>query len=467
MNEMPRLLPHLMARVFNTPLMIAPAKLEAMLPGLPGIIARRGSHNPDRLARATARMETEGGAPPPRNPGYQVARGGVAILPVQGVLVRKPGQMTPDSTPLQSYDRIKASLTFALNDPQVRAVLLDVDSPGGEAGAVLDLSREIRAAGAVKTIWAIANDDAFSAAYVIASAASRVWVTNTGGAGSIGVMALHADRSERDAAEGLRFTYIHAGARKVDLNPHQPLSEEAHGLAQAEVDRLYGMMCEGIAGHRGITAAAVRDTEAGCFYGPNALAAGLADELGTPADARGALAEAVNPSSMGAPRMSEHTPAAPVRLQSDPNPNPQPQPDPPANPNPPAPPAPQPQPDPPAQPAQAAHAAAVPLPGGNVVHLDVAAVTGARQRMDTEILAACELAGASLTTAKEMIASSLTLDQIRTELQSRKTRAADANVTLPVDTNAEATAAASGITPGFSREVMKHRTVYQPPAGSH
>lgn len=84
----------------------------------------------------------------------------------------------------------------------------------------------MREATAVKPIWAVANDAAFSAAYAIA-AAQRVIVTETGGVGSIGVIALHIDQSVQDANDGYRYTAITAGSHKNDFSPHEPLSDVA------------------------------------------------------------------------------------------------------------------------------------------------------------------------------------------------------------------------------------------------
>ena len=85
------------------------------------------------------------------------------------------------------------------------------------------------------------------AAYAIASAASRVYVTQTAGVGSIGVIAMHVDQSARDAQEGYRYTAITAGDQKNDFSPHQPLDKEASVRLQAEVDRLYSIFVDHVA----------------------------------------------------------------------------------------------------------------------------------------------------------------------------------------------------------------------------
>jgi len=130
-------------------------------------------------------------------------------------------------------------------------------------------------------VWAIANDAAFSAAYAIAASAERLIVTETGGVGSIGVIALHLDQSVKDANDGYRFTAITAGRHKNDFSPHEPLADSARSELQAEVDRLYGLFVSHVSAMRGQPEDTVRATEAGLYFGPNALHAGLADTVGT------------------------------------------------------------------------------------------------------------------------------------------------------------------------------------------
>jgi len=129
----------------------------------------------------------------------------------------------------------------------------------------------------VKPVWSIASDSAFSAAYAIASAASRVYVTQTAGVGSIGVIAMHVDQSARDAQEGYRYTAITAGDQKNDFSPHQPLDKEASVRLQAEVDRLYSIFVDHVAVMRNLEPRFVRSTQAGLYFGPEAVTAGLAD----------------------------------------------------------------------------------------------------------------------------------------------------------------------------------------------
>lgn len=262
------LLPHLASRLYGTPLLVARSKLEIIL----AVLGERVGWPVPQAAPPNPHAALP--APPPRL--QPDAPPGIAVIPIYGTLVRRALGLEAASG-LTSYGEIGAMLEAALADPTVTGILLDIDSPGGEAGGVFELAERIRAADAVKPVWAIASDSAFSAAYALACAASRLVVTRTGGVGSVGVIAMHVDQSVRDAQEGLRYTAITAGARKNDFSPHEQLSNEAAARLQAEVDRLYGIFVAHVAAMRGLDEDVVRATEAGLFFGPEAVAAGLAD----------------------------------------------------------------------------------------------------------------------------------------------------------------------------------------------
>ena len=120
-----------------------------------------------------------------------------------------------------SYEQIQRQVASAIDDAGVRAILLDIDSPGGETTGCFELSDYIYSVRGIKPVYAAANDIALSAAYAIASAASKVFVTRTGAVGSVGVYALHVDQSGFDKELGAKYTYVFAGEKKVDGNPHR------------------------------------------------------------------------------------------------------------------------------------------------------------------------------------------------------------------------------------------------------
>jgi capsid assembly protease len=296
------LLPHLATRLFGVPLAIHRPKLDVIL----SVLGQR--------VGLTELTGPTGFTPPARAAPSQTPK--VAVIPIHGTLVRRTVGLEAESG-LTSYASLAAQLDAALASPEVAAILLDIDSPGGESSGVFDLADRIRAATQVKPVWAVANDMAFSAAYALASAASKVFVSRTGGVGSIGVIAMHADQSVKDAQDGVRYTAVFAGDRKNDLNPHQPISDQAHAQLQAEVDRIYGLFVETVAQHRGLDPSAVRDTEAGLFFGQAAVGIGLADVIGTFDDALAQLLETVSFQPSPLVRLAASDSMSPRNLQME------------------------------------------------------------------------------------------------------------------------------------------------------
>jgi signal peptide peptidase SppA len=264
------LLPHLASRLYGTPLLLARTKLDIILAVLGSRVGWPEQQAAIGMPQARASPQS-----------LASSAAGIAVVPVHGSLVRRSMAMDAQSG-MTSYGDIARMLDEAVSDPGVAGILLDIDSPGGEAGGVFELSRKIRDINGIKPVWAVASDGAYSAAYAIASAASRVFVTETGGVGSIGVIAMHVDQSARDAREGYRFTAISAGDLKNDLSPHEPINKAAMTRLQTEVDRLYGLFVDHVAAMRGLDAKGVRATEAGLFFGPDAVHSGLADALASP-----------------------------------------------------------------------------------------------------------------------------------------------------------------------------------------
>jgi ClpP class serine protease len=170
-----------------------------------------------------------------------------------------------------------------------------VDSPGGEIGGLFDLTDRIAAlrAESGKPLWAVASENALSAAFAIASVADRLYVTRTAEVGSVGVVAIHVDESAADAMAGLKWTLIHAGARKIDGNPHEPLSGSARADIQADVDVLHAEFVALVAHNRDMSPDAVAATEAAIYRGQRGINIGFADRIGTVDRALADLAESL------------------------------------------------------------------------------------------------------------------------------------------------------------------------------
>lgn len=249
-------------------------------------------------AWALAQAGAEAAEPNAVRIGLAVA-GGVAIIPVRGVITHRASLIERylGDGYVASTERLTMRFRTALADPEVRAIVFDVDSPGGNVHGVPEMAAEIFAARGTKPIVAVANASAFSAAYWIASQADEVVAIPSGEVGSIGVWTAHVDMSGFEEKLGVKTTLVSAGKYKVEGNPFEPLSDEARENMQAEVDAIYGEFVKAVARGRNTTAETVRKQ-----YGEGrTLLAGPARKAGM-IDRTATLEDTVLRLQSGAPR---------------------------------------------------------------------------------------------------------------------------------------------------------------------
>ncbi|ACB28442.1 S49 family peptidase [Methylobacterium radiotolerans] len=274
-------LPHIASLVLNRPLAILPSKLEtiaAVLGGRIGLDASGLTPQASRFVGSHVDREAPGsqGSLP-----YRRTAAGTAIIPVIGSTVNR-GAWIGASSGLVSYEGLKFQLAHASQDDRTRAVLLDFECPGGEAVGAFEAAAVVRQVAALKPVVAVVNGLCASAAYAMASGATRIVTTPSGIAGSIGVVMLHTDVSGALAKAGVKPTLIFAGKHKTDGHPYGPLPDSVKADLRAEIEGFYAAFINCVAtGRKNLTAEAIRGTEARTFMGAAAVAAGLADEVGT------------------------------------------------------------------------------------------------------------------------------------------------------------------------------------------
>lgn len=184
--------------------------------------------------------------------------GDIAIIGIYGVLTQR-GEMQDLSTPTTSSSRIASMVRTAAADPSIAAIVLDIDSPGGSVYGTEDLGNAIFEARGSKSVAAVANSLAASAAYWAASQAGEFYAAPGAEVGSIGVYAMHVDYSEALKKEGVAVSYISAGKYKVEGNPYQPLDAEARAAVQTTIDGYYDSFVRAVARGRGSSLKAVRE----------------------------------------------------------------------------------------------------------------------------------------------------------------------------------------------------------------
>lgn len=207
---------------------------------------------------------------------------GMAIIPIVGTLINRFGSSYGWIT---GYNFIRRQLALALADEDVKGIILDVNSYGGEAAGCFELSEEIFLARGKKPIMAVIDSNCYSAGYALASGASKIICTPSGGVGSIGVVAMHVDMSKALAEFGYKVTFIHFGDHKVDGNPYEPLSDEVKASIQKSVNQSGEKFVSLVARNRNIDAAKVKDTQARVYRAEEAKDLGLIDTIATPTEA--------------------------------------------------------------------------------------------------------------------------------------------------------------------------------------
>lgn len=264
--------------VLNQPLLITAEKAEVIA----GVLAGRIGIEGPELSRfeGTPYVIDEQGRVKGRP--YRVTDAGVAIITITGSLVNR-GAWVGAYSGLTSYEGIQHQLKVAREAPEVRSVILDIHSPGGEAIGCFETAAAVRDLAGKKRVVAVVNGMACSGGYAIASGATEIVTTGSGVSGSIGVVTLHVDASRQLEDEGLKPTLIIAGAHKADGHPFGPLPESVRADFQARVNGIYDAFIECVVSGRGsrTTGDQARATEARIYTGQEAVGAHLADRVGT------------------------------------------------------------------------------------------------------------------------------------------------------------------------------------------
>jgi capsid assembly protease len=211
--------------------------------------------------------------------------GPVAILPLHGVLSQRMNLFTAISggTSTELFGR---AFDEAMADPEVQAIVLDVDSPGGSVYGTEELAQKIFKARGAKPIVAIADSLAASAAFWIGSQADQFVASPGAQVGSIGVITSHTDVSKAEETGGYKTTVISIPEAKGEGHPYAPLSEEARQNVLSSMQPFYDLFLKAVARGRGVAVSAVKDGYGGgrVLAAIPAREAGMVDRIETLAD---------------------------------------------------------------------------------------------------------------------------------------------------------------------------------------
>lgn len=250
-----------------------------------------------RLEKLEARHETQrvnaDGGP---------AQNVTAVISLRGPLMKQSSSLSGGTSTVAARQAIRE----AANDPAVTAILLNIDSPGGAAAGTAELADEVRSAAKKKTTWAYIEDLGASAAYWVASQASRVITNPTGMVGSIGTFMVMHDLSAMAEKEGVKVHVIRAGEFKGAGTPGTVVTDAQIEHYQGIVNSLNEHFLRAVADGRSMPLKQVRELADGRVHiGDAAKSLGLVDAV----DSFEATLAALSKERKGQQTMTDANPA--------------------------------------------------------------------------------------------------------------------------------------------------------------
>lgn len=222
---------------------------------------------------------------------------GVAVLPMHGVITPRMNLMS-DVSGGTTFESLTSDLLSAAENPRVKAIVLDIDSPGGSVAGATEFASVVRKVRTQKPVVAQASHGMNSAAYWTGSNATEIVASPSASVGGIGVFAAHDDLSKAYEKRGLKRNFVSAGKYKLEGNDTTALDDDARAAMQGKVDHYYSVFVNDVALGRGVDVSKVRSGfgEGRSLTAPEALAAGMVDRIATLSETVARLAGNPTPS---------------------------------------------------------------------------------------------------------------------------------------------------------------------------
>lgn len=258
----------IVSKVTTTPWMMMPAALKMMLELLDAHMTGNITEQEIRVRMQSAQQREV----------TKQRQGMIGVLPLHGPIFPKANMMTEMSgaTSLEQWTQDFRSLVA---DESITSILIDVDSPGGSSELIPETAQMIREARDIKPIYALANTMAASAAYGLASQATKLYASPSSLTGSAGTYMVHTDESGLNEKLGVKETVIKSGRFKAA--EIQSLTPDTQQYFQELVGDINERFLNEIAQGRGMDIEAIRQTEGKVFASDRSLEQGLIDQIAT------------------------------------------------------------------------------------------------------------------------------------------------------------------------------------------
>lgn len=198
---------------------------------------------------------------------------GVAVLCIEGPLEHKGCGFWQD------YESLADDFKSLCDDASIRCIVLKFDSPGGEVSGLYEtvsIMQDMKAK-AGKPVIGYVDEACYSAAYALACVCDEIYLPESGGVGSVGVITAMTDMTEAAKKAGMRIEVIASGSKKADGHPYVPLTEGAIKRTQKTVDRLAASFFGIVSDATGLSVDAIQGLNAGIYMGQEAVDVGLAN----------------------------------------------------------------------------------------------------------------------------------------------------------------------------------------------
>ncbi len=203
--------------------------------------------------------------------------GNVALIPIEGLITANGGAEF-GVTAVSSQDVVDF-IEQAEKNPQVKVLLLEINSPGGSAVASDEIASAVKKS--KKPVVALIREVGASGGYWIASAADYIIANRMSITGSIGVLSSYLEFSGLMEEYGVGYEQLIAGEHKDMGTPFKKLTDQERTILQQKLDKIHAFFIEEVAANRNLDVAEVKALATGEFYlGVEALELGLVDALG-------------------------------------------------------------------------------------------------------------------------------------------------------------------------------------------
>ena len=190
-----------------------------------------------------------------------------------------PKQPVDQEVDVSSSEDIVDGILTAQSDPDIKAVMLLIDSPGGDGVVGEEIARALKSFDKPST--AVIRSIGASSAYWASTGADKIYASKISDVGGIGVTASYLNESNKNAKDGYTFVELSSAKYKDAGDPNKPLTQEEREILLSDVRKVHKVFVEDVAMNRGLELKAVESLANGLTYiGEDALKYRLIDEIG-------------------------------------------------------------------------------------------------------------------------------------------------------------------------------------------